>query len=68
MKVEVEARVLYTCELSEADAETVREYAEKHQCDLELAVWHCYTFGKINLYSSSVESDFSTEEIISVEE
>ena len=68
MKVEVEAKVLYTCELSEADAEIVREYAEELQCDLESAVWHCYIFGKINLYDRSVESDFSTEEVISVEE
>ena len=67
MKVEVEAKVLYTCELSGVDAEIVQEYAEEHQCDLELAVWHCYQFGKINLYDSSVESDFSTEEVISVE-
>ena len=68
MKAEVEAKVLYTCELSETDAEIVREYAEKYQCDLELAVWHCYAFGKINLYNNSVESDFSTEEVISVED
>ena len=68
MKVEVKAKVLYTCELSEADAEIVREYAEELQCDLELAVWHCYVFGKINLYNNSVESDFSTEEVVSVED
>ena len=68
MKVEVEAKVLYTCELSETDAEIVREYAEEHQCDLELAGWHCYVFGKINLYNNSVESDFSTEEVVSVED
>lgn len=68
MKVEVEAKVLYTCELSEADTKIVREYAEKYQCDLELAVWHCYAFGKINLYNNSVESDFSTEEVVSVED
>lgn len=68
MKVEVEAKVLYTCDLSETDTETVREYAEKHQCDLELAVWQCYICGKINLYDNSVESDFSTEEIILVED
>ena len=68
MKVEVEAKVLYTCELSETDAEIVREYAEEHQCDLELAVWHCYVFGKISLYDNSVESDFSTEEVVSVED
>lgn len=68
MKVEVEAKVLYTCDLNKTDAEIVREYAEEHQCDLESAVWQCYTFGKINLYDNSVESDFSTEEIILVED
>ena len=67
MKVEVKAEVLYTCELNETDAEIVRECAKKYQCDLESAVWHCYAFGKIDLYNNSVESDFSTEEIISVE-
>ena len=67
MKVEVEAKVLYTCELHEDDAEIVREYAEKHQCSLEEAVWRCYINDTINLYSESIESDFSTEEIISVE-
>ena len=68
MKVEVEARVLYTCELNETHAEIVREYAEKHKCGLEFAVWHCYCCGEINLYTNSVESDFSTEEVISVED
>ena len=68
MKVEVEARVLYTCELSAEDEEIVRKYAEELECDLELAVWHCYVNGTINLYNNSVESDFSTEEILNVEE
>lgn len=68
MKVEVEAKVTYTCELSQEDEEIVRKYAEKLECDLELAVWHCYVNGTIHLYDNSVESDFSTEEIISVEE
>ena len=68
MKVEVEAKVTYTCELSAEDEEIVRKYAEKLECDLELAVWHCYIFNKINLYYNSTESDFSTEEILSVEE
>ena len=65
MKVEIEAT--YTCELNEADAEIVREYAEKYQYDLELAVWYCYQLGKINLYNNSVETDFLIEKIISVE-
>ena len=68
MKAEVKTEVLYTCELNETDAEIVREYAEKHKCSLEFAVLHCYCFGEINLYANSVESDFSTEEVISVED
>ena len=68
MKAEVKAEVLYTCELSETDAEIVRKYAEKHKCSLEFAAWHCYCFNEINLYTNSVESDFSTEEVISVED
>lgn len=68
MKVEVEASVIYTYYLSQEDEQTVRKYAEKLECDLELAVWHCYENGIIHLYDNSVESDFSTEEIILVEE
>ena len=67
MKVEVEARVNYTCFLSEEDAQTVREYAKEHNIELELAVWRCYQNGSITLYNNdTVESDFSTEEIINV--
>jgi uncharacterized protein (UPF0276 family) len=68
MKVEVEARVTYTCYLSQEDERTVRKYAEENECDFEVAIWNCYVNGTIHLYDNSVESDFSTEEIISVEE
>lgn len=68
MKVEVEARVLYTCELSAEDEEIVRDYVEENGGDFSTAVWECYYNNKINLYYNSTESDFSTEEIISVEE
>ena len=68
MTVEIEARVLYTCYLSQEDEETVRQYAEEKQISLEEAVWRCYTRGRIHPYTNSTESDFSTEEIISVEE
>lgn len=68
MTVEVEAKVLYICDLSDTDAEIVQEYAEEHQCDIELALWRCYQAGKIDLYKNSVESDFSTEEIFLIEE
>ena len=68
MIVEIEARVLYTCYLSQEDEETVRQYAEKHQTSFEEAVWQCYVNSNIHPYTNSTESDFSTEEIISVEE
>lgn len=69
MKVEVEARVIYTCDLSQEDEQTVREYAEERGCTLATAIWECYCCdNKINLYHNSTESDFSTEEILNVEE
>ena len=68
MTVEVEARVLYTCELNAEDEEIVRDYVEENGGDFSTAVWECYCNHKINLYYNSTESDFSTEEIISVEE
>ena len=68
MKVEVEARVMYTCYLSQEDEQIVRNYAEEKGCDLETAVWICYANNKISLYYNSTESDFSTEEILNVEE
>jgi hypothetical protein len=68
MKVEVEAKVTYTCELSEEDEQTVREYAEERGVDFCTAVWICYAKNEIGLYDNSTESDFSTEEILSVEE
>lgn len=68
MTVEVEARVTYTCYLSEEDEQTVRNYAEEEQCDFEAAVWQCYIQNKISLYDNSTESEFSTEEVLSVEE
>ena len=68
MVVEVEARVTYACYLSQEDEQTVRDYAEEEQCDFETAVWNCYIQNKISLYCNSTESEFSTEEVLSVEE
>ena len=68
MKVEVEARVLYTCELSAEDEEIVRDYVEENGGDFSTAVWECYWNNEISLYYNSTESDFSTEEILNVEE
>lgn len=68
MKVEVEAKVTYTCYLSQEDEQTVRDYVEENGGDFSTAVWECYCNNEINLYYNSTESDFSTEEILSVEE
>lgn len=68
MKVEVEAKVIYTCYLDQEDEQIVRNYAEEEGCDLEHAVWRCYNNNEISLYCNSTESDFSTEEILYVEE
>ena len=61
--VEVEASVMYTCELTTEDEEKVKEFAEESDVDLAVAVWELYSVGEINLYKNSVESDFSTERI-----
>jgi len=69
MKVTVEALVQYVCTLSDEDAQKVREYADEH-CfgDCESAVMDLYWKGKIDLYHDSVESDFDTQECISVDD
>ena len=68
MRVEVEAKVLYTCFLSQEDENKVKQYAEENNCEFEQAVWELYWKSEISLYYNSTESDFSTEEIIYVEE
>lgn len=68
MTVEVEARVMYTCYLSQEDEQIVRNYVKENGGNFSTAVWECYCNNKISLYYNSTESDFSTEEIISVEE
>ena len=68
MRVEVEAKVLYTCFLSQEDENKVKQYAEENECELEQAVIILYWKSEIDLYHNSTESDFSTEEIIYVED
>jgi uncharacterized cupin superfamily protein len=68
MKVEVEAKVTYTCYLSQEDEQKVRNHIEENGGDFSTAVWECYCNNEINLYYNSTESDFSTEEVLSVEE
>ena len=66
--VSVEATVTYTCYLDEEQSQLVQECAEEEECSLDEAVMMLYNEGQLNLYHNCVESDFSTEEIVQVEE
>ena len=66
--VTVEATVTYTCYLDEEDSARVKEIAEEYDLTLEEAVRWLYRSLELDLYKNSVESDFSTEEIVQVEE
>ena len=66
--VTVDATVTYTCYLDEEDSARVEELAKEHDLTLEEAVRWLYRSNELNLYKNSVESDFSTEEIVQVEE
>lgn len=68
IEVEVEATVTYVCELSDEDSELVKQYAEENGMGLVDAVEELYSQCKINLYQSSIESDFSTENFLSATE
>ena len=63
----VEATVTYACWLSEEDEQKVRDYIGDTDLSIEDAVWELYGAGKIELYNNSTESDFSTNDIISVD-
>ena len=63
MEVYVRAEVWYTCELDDDQARQVVKYMAENYCSAEYAVDMLYNQGNFGLYDSSVESDFSTEEI-----
>lgn len=68
MIVQTTATVTYTCYLDEEQARKVIEYAKENDCDLESAVWALQFGGSgLEIYTSSTESDFSTESIDYVE-
>lgn len=68
MEVLVTAHVQYTCSLDMDQAEEVMRHAKENGMELEEAVWDLqFNGGNLEMYSSSVESDFSTESIDSVE-
>ena len=68
LAVTVEATVTYTCYLDEEDGASVKKLADEYDLDLEEAVRWLYRSNELNLYKNSVESDFSTDEILQVEE
>lgn len=68
LAVTIEATVTYTCYLDEEQSQLVRECAEEKECSLDEAVMMLYDDGMLNLYHNSMESDFSTNEVIQVEE
>ena len=68
MIVMTEATVQYACRLSTEDEQKVREFAEQNNSTLEEAVMELYSDCAINLYANSWESDFSTNQILKVEE
>ena len=66
--VTVEATVTYTCYLEEEESQLVQECAKEEECSLEDATLMLYYEGRLNLYHNIVESDFSTERVIQIEE
>ena len=69
MKVVTTATVTYCCELSEEDAQKVREAQEERPEDsLEDIVWDLWIDGDINIYQNSWDVDCSTESIEEVED
>lgn len=68
MIVMTEATVQYACRLSTEDEQKVREFAEQNNSTLEEAVMELHSDCAINLYADAWESDFSTDEILEVEE
>lgn len=68
MEVRTVATVEYLCRLKDEDVEMVQKYAEQENCSLREAVRDLYADGVIDLYYDSWDTDFSTEDIIEVEE
>lgn len=68
IKVETTAQVITTCFLTNEDEEKVKAYMKDNECDLEDAVKALFWTNELNIYTDSIESDFSTESIDSIEE
>ena len=71
----VKAEVTYRCYINDDDEAKIRELMNRDVAEnnyssltLEDAVWELYSQGELDLYDSSREVDFSTEEIEKIEE
>ena len=68
IEVETTALVDYHCTLTDEDERKVREYAEEHCVSIPEAVHSLFWANEISVYDISVESDFNTQEISTIEE
>jgi 16S rRNA C967 or C1407 C5-methylase (RsmB/RsmF family) len=71
LKIEVVARVYYTCSLSNEDEKKVIDYIKENEEEFKFmseedkilkAVEELYSNNEIDVYENSTESDMSTEE------
>lgn len=60
------AEVWYACELTEEDEQKVREFMESEGVDVDYAVRELWMRNEIEIYTSSIESDFNTKEICDI--
>jgi hypothetical protein len=69
MRILTIATVTYCSEISEEDAQKVRDAQEERPDDsIEDIVWDLWLNGDLNLYENSYDVDCSTEEIQKVED
>ena len=68
IEVETTALVDYHCTLTDKDERKVREYAKEHHTSISEAVHSLFWANEISVYDISVESDFNTQEISTIEE
>lgn len=60
------AEVWYACTLTEEDEQKVREFMENEGVSVANAVRELWMRNEIEIYTSSIESDFHTQEIYDV--
>ena len=60
------AEVWYACELTEEDEQKVREFMKNEGVSVANAVRELWMRNEIEIYTSSIESDFHTQEIYDV--